>query len=203
MAFAQHAMAAGARLFEHSPAVAIEAGVVRTPQGKVRASHVIVASDGNLAGVLSEATPSVRQVRLQMVATAPTATRVELPVYARWGYDYWQQRPDGCVVIGGGRDLMSGSEDTGEQVSTETARTYLRGLLDQLGVHEPITHAWAGIVSYSNSGSPWIAQPREGVFGIGGYCGTGNVVGTLLGRSVVDYIATRSSDVLADFGYVT
>ena len=37
------------------------------------------------------------------------------------------------------------------------------------------------------------------VWAIGGYCGTGNVVGALLGRAVVEQVTTGKSQVLADF----
>jgi glycine/D-amino acid oxidase-like deaminating enzyme len=199
--FAEHAQTQGATLFENTPALEIGNGVVRTPLATIRARHILVATDGYLMKVVPEASPNVVPVRLQMVATSPAALKWDYPVYARFGYDYWQQRPNGSVLIGGGRDLVRDSEYTDNLHSTQAVREYLEQLLKQLGVSAPITHAWAGIVGYSNSGQPWVRRTSEHVYGIGGYCGTGNVVGTLLARSVVELIATGKSQTLIDFGY--
>ena len=200
--FANEAVAQGCRFFEHSPALSIRSGEVVTPRGTIKATHIVVATDGSVMRLLPEAALEVRPVRLQMVATAPSVAHIERPVYARWGYDYWQQRPDGSVLIGGGRDVLRDDEETDQQVSTAQARNYLISLLNDLAVYEPITHAWAGIVGYSASGQPWVSQPREGVYGIGGYCGTGNVVGTLLGRSLIELFVEGDSQTLQDFGYL-
>jgi glycine/D-amino acid oxidase-like deaminating enzyme len=121
-----------------------------------------------------------------MLATAPT-TEVQLthPVYARWGFDYWQQRPDGTIAMGGARDLAETDEWTIDAVPTDDVQRALeRRLRGQLGVHAPITHRWAAIVGYTGDGLPVLAEVRPGVWAIGGYCGTGNVVGSLLGRGL-------------------
>ncbi|HEX2778117.1 MAG TPA: FAD-binding oxidoreductase, partial [Gemmatimonadaceae bacterium] len=104
---------AGARLFERSKAARISAGDVMTAKGRVRAGAVIVAVDGGLERVLPELAGRVRTVRLQMIGTAP-ATDVEYPrpVYSRYGLDYWQQLPDGRIVLGGFRDVGGEEEWT-------------------------------------------------------------------------------------------
>ena len=201
VAFAQLAVDKGAQLYEHSTALTIDRNIVRTPHANIHAKHILVATDGNLMNVVAEASRDVVPVRLQMIATEPDPLRFERPVYARFGYDYWQQRPDGSILIGGGRDIVRDSEYTDEQVSTPVVREYLEHLLRQLGVTAKVTHSWAGIVGYSNNGQPWVRQTSEHLYGIGGYCGTGNIVGTLLGRSVVEHIATGSSSTLTDFGF--
>jgi glycine/D-amino acid oxidase-like deaminating enzyme len=183
---AAQALDAGARLHERSRVTHVGTGCVRTELGAVRCELVIVAVDGRLEGLLPELAGTVRTARLQMLATAPT-TEVKLahPVYARWGYDYWQQRPDGSIALGGARDLAEASEWTTEAVPTdEIQRALERRLRDGLGIHAPITHRWAATVGYTESGLPVVGEVRPGVWAIGGYCGTGNVVGSLLGRGL-------------------
>jgi len=196
---AELAAGAGAQLFTHTPAITIESGAVHTPHGTVTAKLIIVAVDGNLSRVLPEAAPHVRAVRLQMVSTKPEAQKLEYPVYARFGYDYWQQLPDGRVTIGGGRDVAGDSEWTESQEPTDVVYDYLASTLKALGITADVENHWAATVSYTDTGLPFVQEVQPGVWGIGGYCGTGNIVGALLGRGIVEHFATGSNAALRDF----
>ena len=77
----------------------------------MRCDRVVVAVDGCLERVLPELSERVRTARAQALATGPASdVTLPRPVYARYGYDYWQQLPDGRVVLGGGRDLGGETE---------------------------------------------------------------------------------------------
>jgi glycine/D-amino acid oxidase-like deaminating enzyme len=185
----------GARCFENTPALEITAGYVRTPQGSVACRHVLVAIDGGLERVLPELEDRVRTARLQMLGTAPTTEiTVPRPVYARWGYEYWQQLSDHRIVLGGFRDTAKEEEWT---LSAEPSapiqhrlETFLR---DHLGVRAAITHRWAASVGYTEHGLPVLEEVRLGVWAIGGYNGTGNVVGALCARAVIELITSGNS----------
>jgi hypothetical protein len=59
---------------------------------------------GRLESLVPELAGTVRTARLQMLATAPTREiDIPCPVYARYGFDYYQQLPDGSVALGGER----------------------------------------------------------------------------------------------------
>jgi glycine/D-amino acid oxidase-like deaminating enzyme len=66
-------------------------------------------------------------------------------------------------------------------------------LRDQLGVRAPVTHRWAATVGYTPNGLPVLTEVRPDVWAIGGYCGTGNVIGALCGRAVTEMLITGSS----------
>lgn len=176
----------GIRVFERSPVTTIERGLVHLAEGRVRCDRVIVAVDGRLRTLLPELSSRIRDVRLQMVATAPTREiAVPRPVYARWGYDYWQQLADGRLVLGGFRDHGGDDEWTTDANPTERVQARLeRFLREELRVGAPVTHRWAASVSYSSNGLPVLGEVRPGVFAIGAYSGTGNVIGALCGRAV-------------------
>jgi glycine/D-amino acid oxidase-like deaminating enzyme len=159
---------------------------VRTERGFVRTPQVVVAVDGCLERLLPELASRVRTARLQMLATEPTTEiRLSRPVYARWGYDYWQQRPDGAIALGGARDIAGDSEWTTNATPTDVVQQALeRRLREQLGVRAPISHRWAASVGYTDDGLPVVAEVRPGVWAVGGYSGTGNVIGSLLGRGI-------------------
>jgi gamma-glutamylputrescine oxidase len=198
---AAHAVGAGATLFERTEVTGIASGLVRSAWGSVRCGNVIVAVDGRLEELLPELAGTVRSARLQMLATAPTTEiRVPRPVYARWGYDYWQQRPDGAIALGGARDVAEESEWTSDATPTDQVQRALeRRLRDGLGVHAPITHRWAATVGYTASGLPVLREVRPGVWAIGGYCGTGNVVGSLLGRGLARWLVTDDDALVRPF----
>lgn len=197
---AKLAQAAGAQIFTHSPAIKIESGLVTTDQGSIKAKHIVVAVDGNLGKVLPEVSDLVQPTRLQMISTEPeTKLKLKYAVYIRQGWDYWQQLPDGRIAIGGGRDLALDEEATDVVEPTKMMRDYLERKLQDIGVTAPVEHHWAAIVSYTDSGLPIVKEVQPGVWAVGAYCGTGNVVGALLARSVVDQCIDGQSQVIADF----
>lgn len=188
---ATDACARGARLFERSPAVEVGADSVRTERGTVRADRVIVATDGGLARLLPELAPRVRTARLQMLGTAP-ARDVELavPMYLRHGYEYAQQLPGGEIALGGFRDHREDEEWTDATEPTGA----IQGLLDdflreRIGTAAAVTHRWAASVGYVDGPLPVVEELERGVFALGGYSGTGNLVGALAGRAAAEWAA--------------
>ena len=194
------AVAAGAQIFTNSPAIDLQSGVVKTPRGSVRARHILATIDGNLGKAVPEVAERIQATRLQMISTAPaTSVNMKYAVYTRQGWDYWQQLPDGRIAIGGGRDTALAQEATDVAEPTPEMRKYLETKLHSLGIAAEIEHHWAAIVSYTKSGLPIVEQVQPGLWAIGAYCGTGNVVGALLGRSVVDHCIDGHSQVVTDF----
>jgi glycine/D-amino acid oxidase-like deaminating enzyme len=179
-------IAGGAQLFAQTRALSFSAHEVVTERGRIRCDQVIVAVDGRLEVLVPELAGTVRTARLQMLATAPTREiEVPCPVYARYGFDYFQQLPDGSVALGGGRDKAVEDEWTTANEPSPFIQQYLERLLrEKLGVSAPITHHWAANVSYTFNGLPVLAEVHPGVWVIGGYSGTGNAIGALCGRAV-------------------
>jgi gamma-glutamylputrescine oxidase len=193
-AFATDAEAAGATIFENSRA---ELGEQVTANGaRVKARHVVVAADGPLPGLVPDASEKVKARRLHMVATAPLPQRmVNTLVYARYGFEYFQQLPDGRIVLGGFSDLDGrGSyttEERGDPRIWERLELYLQ---DELGIASAeITHRWVGVVGFSDDSRPFAGQVRDGLYALGGYSGTGNLIGFIAGRAVAEQIARGES----------
>ncbi len=192
----------GALLHEHSQVITIEPGVVATASGAVRARHVVVAVDGLLRQLFPSLAGRVRPVRLQMLATEPTKeVNILCPVYANYGFDYWQQGEDGRVLVGGGRDhFMDEAETDVEAISDEVQRHLDRLLRDVIGVgRATVTHRWSGIAGYTPDERPIVAEPMSGVWAIGGYSGTGNLVGRRIARGVVQRLVHGSTTLLEGF----
>lgn len=166
--------------------VDIAPGVVTTVQGRVRADIILVAVDGGLEDLVPQLSSEVRSARLQMLATAQdTAVTIARPVYFRHGNDYWLQRDDGGIALGGGRDI-GGDEEWGASSGTSPrVQTHLEYLLrDRLGSRATVTHRWSARVAFTRRGLPVFGEIARGVFVTGAYDGTGNTLGALCGRAL-------------------
>jgi glycine/D-amino acid oxidase-like deaminating enzyme len=197
------AEAAGARICENSaargPVPAPGEGPVSTGAGSVRARHVVVAADGALPALVPEYAGRVRARRLHMVATEPLPPALDTLVYARWGYEYLQQRPDGRILAGGFSDVDGeGSYTDSDAGSTEIWERVERYLREDLGADGGVSHRWAGVVGYSDDSLPYVGEvpDRPGLHVSGGYSGVGNVPGFMCGRDLADAIAGQAPEPL-------
>jgi gamma-glutamylputrescine oxidase len=135
--------------------------------------EVRAGDDTCVAGVVILATnaytpqlvPSVRiqPTRAQMLAAAPPAGTVsDMPTYSHFGYRYWRQLPSGEFLIGGWRDTSMESELTSDAEPTDGIQHHIDDALPGLGVTTRVTHRWAGIMGFTESGLP-LAGPLKGV----------------------------------------
>ncbi len=194
-AMAQRLRQREGRLYEDSPVRRIVPGAVVTDQGTVHCDSVIVAVDGRLEQVFPELRGRVRTARLQMLGTAP-APEVDFPrpVYYRGGYEYWQQLPDRRIALGGFRDRALEEEWTDVDFPSERIQVLLeRFLREHLKVRAEITHRWAASVGYTPDGLPILEEVRPRIWAVGGYNGTGNIVGQLGARAAVRLACGQAS----------
>lgn len=185
---ARAARDAGARLYAHSPVEGIAPGAVETPNGRVHAATILALVDGRLERLFPQLHGRVRSARLQMLATEPARdVRYPRPVYTRYGLDYWQQLPDGRIALGGFRDVGGDEEWTAIAEPTRRVQAALdRCLRETVGTAASVTHRWAAVVGYNETGFPVVEEVERGVWAAGAYCGTGNVIGSLCGRALAE-----------------
>jgi len=190
---AAHAAAAGADIHE-GEAVRVEA---------LDADAVVVAGDGFTAQLLPELAAHVRPTRGQVLATEPLPERLyERPHYARGGYDYWQQLPDGRLVLGGKRDASFETEQTDVEATTGLVQERLDALgRDLLGRQPVVTNRWAGIWGTTPDLVPLVGRVpgRRDVWVAGGYSGHGNALGLACGDLVARALLGESPPELALF----
>ena len=171
---AAHAASAGAEIREHE-AVTIE---------ELDADAIVVAGDGFIPQLLPEL--PVRSTRGQVLATEPLRARLyQRPHYARGGFDYWQQLPDGRLVIGGKRDSSFETENTDVEETTAPIQDRLAAFVEKLVGYRPeVTDRWAGVWGTTPDLVPLVGEVRDGVWVAGGYSGHGNALGLACGDLV-------------------
>lgn len=136
----------------------------------------------------------VRPQRAQMLATRPVGPGRTLdPVcYGCWGYDYFRQRDDGRILIGGRRHLHRNTEGTDDSTPTATVQAdleaYLARHLAAFGPFE-VEARWSGIMGFSPDELPfWEPLPdSEGAPSthvLGGMTGHGMGLGAVCGQTI-------------------
>jgi gamma-glutamylputrescine oxidase len=190
---AAHAVATGAEIRERDP-VAVDA---------VDADVIVVAGDGFTASLLPELARVVVATRGQVLATEPLDARpYDRPHYARSGYDYWQQLPDGRLVLGGRRDASFETETTDVEETTELVQSRLDALAECLvGFAPRVVKRWAGIWGATPDLQPLVGRVpgRENVWVAGGYSGHGNALGFACGDLVARALLGEAPPELAVF----
>lgn len=183
------AAAAGAEIREHYPVEEVEA---------LDADRVLVATDGYGHGLVPELEDLIWPTRGQVIASEPIdRVLYDRPHAARRGFDYWQQLPEGPIVLGGFRDRAIQDELTDVEETTPAIQASLESFLYELaGFEVRVTHRWAGIFGLTKDLLPLVGEVPgyDGrVWVAGGYSGHGNVLGFACGELVADALLGRSS----------
>jgi glycine/D-amino acid oxidase-like deaminating enzyme len=189
--------------------LAAEAGVEIREHERVEsvddldAEHVVVATDGYPNGLLGDFESLVIPTRGQMIATEPLDEMLfPYPHYARHGFDYWHQTPDGRLLAGGFRDVSLLSELTTVEETTPVIQEALEQFVAGLaGRPLEVTHRWAGLFGLVLDFLPVVGRVpgQDDVWIAGGYSGHGNVLGFMCGRLVAGAILGRQAPEAALF----
>lgn len=200
-ALVDQAEMAGARIFEHSPVLQVDAGspgdvCVASFTGQVRASVVLVCTNARLGELVPALAQYVDPVRGQMLGTAPLPPLFPCPIYANHGYDYWRQDALGRVALGGWRNLDPGVEVGHEEVLHEEIQSRMERYLRRYAPDLQITHRWSGIMGFSRDSLPLVGPARglPGALVAAGFTGHGFGFAFLAGRSLANIVQLGSDD---------
>lgn len=180
---------------------------LETTLGAIRARAVVVAVNAWIPALLPQFKQAITPVRGQVLAYAPVA-----PVFsAGLGADssgtgeYWQQTPDGTIVLGGCRAVTPGRE-AGNLVSQPTTevQTALEALLPRLfpalaGLQ--VRQRWAGLMAFTPDYLPVVDRVPQlpAVWIVGGFSGHGMPFATRLGQLVADAVSDADTPELEPF----
>lgn len=186
---------AGGRIYERSPAVAIERErdrlLVRTPDGSIAARHVVMAGGGYARGVHRRVERAVLPIATYVVATEPLGARLKeaidcaSAVYdTRFAFDYYRPLADTRILWGG---RVSVFEREPRAIAKLLMRDMLRVYPQLEGVK--IDYAWGGLMSYARHKMPQIGRCADGVWHAVGFGGHGVAPTTVAGELLAAAIA--------------
>ena len=185
---------AGARIFEDTPVVSIDASGIRkrivTPSARLRASHIVLAGNIHLGAPLRRLSETLLPVWRYAAVTAPLGERLADAIAFRGsvtdtdGIDHFR-------IVDGDRLMWASPETTWaarpERFAPAIARR-IRTIFPQLGRPE-IAEVWGGAVGQTVHGMPQIGQLRRGLWVASGFgrqgLNTSAMAGQLIARSIL------------------
>jgi glycine/D-amino acid oxidase-like deaminating enzyme len=190
------AEAAGVRIFEESPATALDpAGVrkrVQTPKARVRAAHVVLAGNTSLGSALPKLAQTVLPVSGYVAVTEPLGDRLAEAITYRGGVSDTRLVDNHYRIVGGDRLMWAGGCTAWGANAAHAAAALKRSLTaiyPQLGPVE-FSHAWAGTVGVAVHRMPQIGEISPGLWvasALGEHgINTSAVAGNLIARAIVD-----------------
>ncbi len=194
---ANAALAAGATIFEETPALAIDPTGVRkritTPSARVRAAHVVLAGGAHLGDLAPSLAETVLPVTGYVAVTAPLGERLaEAVAFAgavsdsrRADFHYRLVDGDRLMWAGGGGVWPSSPMRAAERFKAAIARTF-----PQLGAVE-IAHAWSGVMAFSVHGMPQIGEVISGLWLANGFGAHGLNTSAMAGAVIAAAITER------------
>ncbi|AZO71580.1 MAG: FAD-dependent oxidoreductase [Mesorhizobium sp.] len=192
---AQAAMQGGARVFEQSPACAIERDgmsfVVRTPEGAVRAKDVVFAGGAYTRGVSPQIERAILPIATYVIATEPLGARLAAAIDAshavydtRFAFDYYRPLQDTRILWGGRISVFN--RDPG--AIARLLRRDLQRVYPQLKDVQ-IDHAWGGMMSYARHKMPQIGRTADGLWHAVAFGGHGIAPTTVAGETIAAALA--------------
>ncbi|HEX9953502.1 MAG TPA: FAD-binding oxidoreductase [Rubricoccaceae bacterium] len=186
------AASSGAEIHEHTRVECLQSDgeAVRlclVGGGQIEADRVLVATNARASDLVPALAGVVRPVRAQMLATAPVAPCLPVPVYSHDGFYYARQMPDGHVLVGGARHLHEAAEVGHGDGTTEALQSDLEAYLCAHipgAAGAPVVRRWAGTMGFSPDGLPLLGDVPgvPGAIYATGFTGHGMGYGLRFGR---------------------
>lgn len=196
LGLAQLAADAGCRIFEETPALAIDPAGVRkriaTPNGRVRAAHVVFAGNVQLGSLMPSLSATLLPVTSYVMVTEPLGERLTQFVRYRGAVSDTDRADNHYRIVDGDRLMVSGRirvwpADAGRFASalaSDIARKF-----PGLGRVE-VAHIWSGTLGRTIHRMPQIGEMSEGVWIASGFAGHGlnttAMAGDLIARGIVE-----------------
>lgn len=182
---------------------------IETTNGTIEAAHVVVALNAWTDTLIPEMRDVIVPTRGQILAYKPiapvftTANGADLTPTA----EYWQQTPDGSIIIGGCRSKApNGDSGVREMISTPELIASIDSVLPRLFpelIDLEIDRTWAGLMAFTPDGLPIVDRSNisDRIWFGGGFNGHGMPFGPILGKHLAKAIQTgESSPELAILG---
>jgi gamma-glutamylputrescine oxidase len=190
------AESAGAHIFEHTPAVAIDPEGVRkrieTPNGRLRAAHVVLAGNVHIGKLMRRVGGTLLPIWTYLATTAPLGAALGEAIAYRGAVSDGERADNHYRVVDGDRLLISGRATVWPADPRRFAGALSRDIAElypQLG-KIAIEHVWSGVLGRTVHGMPQIGELSPGIWLASGFGGHGinttAMAGNMIARAIVD-----------------
>lgn len=188
------ALAAGVRIFEHSPVLRMAHGtkpVLHTAHGTVRCDFAVLAGNALVKGVAPELDRKIMPVGTYIAATAPLGAeraqaliRNDMAVAdCNWALDYFRLSSDHRLLFGGRASYSNFQPPNLGWVMTRRMRRVFPQLAD-IG----FDHVWGGTIDISFNRAPHWGRIGANVYFAQGFSGHGVAATNLAGHIIAEAI---------------
>jgi len=187
---------AGARIFEHTPALSIDPAGVRkrivTPQARLRANHVVLCGNLQIADLMPQIAATLIPITTYVIATAPLGVGLAEAIGYHGAVSDSELADNHYRIVGGDRLMWSGRSTTWARNPRRYVRTLtadIQKTYPQLG-KVAVDYVWSGTLGNSIHRMPQIGELGPGVWLASGFGGHGlnttAIAGNLIARAIVD-----------------
>ena len=194
---ANAALAAGAAIFEETPALEIDPSGVRkriaTPAGRVRAAHVILAAGAHLGALAPSLAETVLPVTGYVAVTAPLGDRLAEAVAFAGAVSDTRLADSHYRIVDGDRLMWSGSGGLvprGPRGAASHFKAAIARIFPQLGAVE-FEHAWSSIMGFAVHGLPQVGEVVPGLWLAGAFGRHGLNTSAMAGELIASAITER------------
>ena len=201
VAIVQQALVRGANMQSHTSVLSVRRNesddkcIVETDRGDIVCDHVVHATNAWASELIPGLEGVITPVRNQVIMTAPGPKMWDFGLCANQGYEYFMQRPDGRLLLGGMRNLSETAEWNNKDETTPNAnvssalRSYFQTHFEDLAVVET-EQEWIGVLGFSRDRNPLVGpmRSRPGEFIAAGFSGHGMPYTFLAGKNIADMI---------------
>src|SRR5262249_43785821 len=170
LALAAAAEASGVRIFEDTPALAIDTEGVRkrveTRAGRVRAAHIVLACSAHLGALLPRIAGTLVPAWTSVITTAPLGARLADAIAYRGAVSDGDLANYHYRIVNGDRLLWSGSASTWPVDAKRIASSLQAAIAEtypQLGAVQ-IEHAWSALLGIALHRMPQIGELAPGLW---------------------------------------
>ena len=193
---ARDAEATGARIFEETPALEIDAAGVRkriqTPNGRVRAPHVVLAANTQLGALMPQLAATLMPITTYVLETEPLGSQLQEIVKYRGAVSDTDRLDNHYRIVGDDRLQWSGQmsvRDTDPKRYARGLATSIRRIFPQLGDIK-VAHIWSGTFGRTLHHMPQIGEVEPGVWVASGFgrhgLNTSALAGELIAAGIVE-----------------
>jgi gamma-glutamylputrescine oxidase len=186
----------GARIFEGTPALAIDPQGVRkrivTPSARLRANHVVLAGNVQIGGLMPRIAATLLPITTYIITTAPLGPRLAEVVGYRGAVSDTDLSDNHYRIVGGDRLMLSGRSTTWARNPRRYVRTLtadIKKTYPQLG-DVGVDYNWSGTLGNTVHRMPQIGELGPGVWLASGFGGHGlnttAMAGNLIARAIVE-----------------
>ncbi|MBB5722701.1 gamma-glutamylputrescine oxidase [Loktanella ponticola] len=189
---------AGAVIYENSAVHHIDKGAkvtLRTSKGQIKADHLIIATNGYIAGLERKVAATIMPINSFICATAPlnedqnNILKKDIAVEdSKYFVNYYRMSEDNRLLFGGRASAsIAFPDDIGAMLRPRF--TALFPTLENV----KIDYAWGGTLGVTMTGLPAVQRIDKNTLSAGGFTGHGVALSGLCGKVMAEAIAGQAA----------